>query len=302
MLPGRLRFLGEAFAPALRPFVPRLGRVEQLPHLRGAAGRLCRGAHAPEGQSEVGVVRGHGVEQGLGQFGIRRLLGEQAELSLQAGDESLGEQGRVRVDHLAGNGHGALAVVGQQRQDRFRQPREVPGRDARLIGIGVAAAMVDGAEHRRRIVGVHEGAGAIVDGLAGDRGVVGVHHAVDETHQQPLRHEAGLARDHTLEEGAAWLGGGRRTGIVTCDRVVGEQAQGLAIVSRGEELECPDADMAGCDARQHRSWQGRLAIHLLAGGDGCERARGGDPQGRHRLAHEVFPQHRPQCRPPIAVA
>ena len=120
--------------------------------------------------------------------------------------------------------------------------------------------------------------------------------------EQPLRHQAGLARDHSLEEGAIGLGGGRRTGVVTCDRVVGEQPQGLEIAPRGEELERADTDVAGGDAGQHRTRQRRLAIHLFAGGDDRERARGGNPQGRHRLAHDVFPQHRPECGTPIAVA
>ena len=57
--------------------------------------------------------------------------------------------------------------------------------DARLVAVGVAPAVVDGAEHRRRIVAIHERARAVVDRLARDRRVVGVHHAVDEADVHP---------------------------------------------------------------------------------------------------------------------
>ena len=36
-----------------------------------------------------------------------------------------------------------LLVVGKQRQQAFGQPRQIPQRDARLVGIGVAAHLVD---------------------------------------------------------------------------------------------------------------------------------------------------------------
>ncbi len=38
-----------------------------------------------------------------------------------------------------------VLVVGEQRQQAFGEPRQVPLRDARLVGIGVAAALIDRA-------------------------------------------------------------------------------------------------------------------------------------------------------------
>ena len=93
-----------------------------------------------------------------------------------------------------------VLVVGEQRQQAFGEPRQIPQRDARLVGVGVAALLVDRGEHLRRIVVVHEGAGAVVDGLARDRGVVGVHDAVDEADQQPARDQIGLPRDDAFEQ------------------------------------------------------------------------------------------------------
>ena len=94
-----------------------------------------------------------------------------------------------------------VLVVGEQRQQAFGEPRQVPQRDPRLVGVGVAALFVDRGEHGRRIVFVHEGAGAVIDGLAGDRGVVGVHDAVDEADQEPACDEIGLPRDDAFEQG-----------------------------------------------------------------------------------------------------
>ena len=59
-----------------------------------------------------------------------------------------------------------VLVVGEQRQQAFGQPRQVPQRDLRLVGVGVAAHLVDRRKHLRGIVFVHEGARAVIDGLA----------------------------------------------------------------------------------------------------------------------------------------
>ena len=56
------------------------------------------------------------------------------------------------------------------------------------------------------------------------------------------------------------------------------------------------------DARQHRARQHGLAHHRLAGGDRRERARGRNAQRRHRLADDVFAQHRAQRRAAVAAA
>ena len=45
---------------------------------------------------------------------------------------------------------------------------------SRLVAVGVAAVVIDGAEDRGRVVGVHEGAGTVVDGFARDRDMLSV--------------------------------------------------------------------------------------------------------------------------------
>ena len=60
--------------------------------------------------------------------------------------------------------------------------------------------MVDGAEDRRRVEGVEEGARTVVDGFTGDGGVVGVHDAMDKPDQHPVGHQGRLPLEHRLEE------------------------------------------------------------------------------------------------------
>ncbi len=160
--------------------------------------------------------------------------------------------------------------------------------------------LVDGAEHRGWVVGVEEGAGAVVDGLAGEGHVVGVHDTVDEADQHPPREQGGLAFDHGGEqrEGSLVGGGLGEVGVVTAKGVVGEGAEGGAVIAVGDgggPFEGAHADVAGGDAGEHGAGQGAgLAPHLLAGGDDGEAAGGGDAEGVHGFAHEVFAQHGPE--------
>ena len=78
------------------------------------------------------------------------------------------------------------------------------------------------------------------------------------------------------------------------------RAQRLDVAARGEELEGADADVARRHARQHRAGQRRLAHHRLAGRHGRQRPGRGNAERRHRLADDVFAQHRTQRRPPVA--
>ena len=192
---------------------------------------------------------------------------------------------------------------GQQRQQRLREAREVPLRDARLVAEGVAAGMVDRAEHLRRVVGVEERARPVVDGLAGDRHVVGVHHAVDEADEQPARDQVGLARDHRVEQRAVGIRRAGGSGIVPRDRVVGEQPHAPR---------CRRAPRStrrcrrGYGSRRRASAPRRAARvsreHGLARGHGGERARGRHAERGHRLAHDVLAQHRPERGAPVAAA
>ena len=157
---------------------------------------------AVEGEGEVGVVGGHAVEEAGDEGFVSLALGEQAELAAEAGEVSglkLGLEGGERG--LGGVERGLLAagLSLQQRQQALGQARQVPERDGRLVGVGVAAVDVDGAEDLVGIVGLHEGAGAVVDGLSGDGHVVGVHDSVDEAEAEPLGDERGLAGDNGVE-------------------------------------------------------------------------------------------------------
>ena len=125
---------------------------------------------------------------------------------------------------------------------------------------------------------------------------------MDEADQQPLGHQRGLPADHGLEQHAIGFGRAPRLGVVARDHMVGEQPQRLAIAAGGEELEGAHADVAGGNAGQHRARQFAVAPDRLAGGDGRQRARRRDAEGRHRLAHDVFAQHGPDRGPAVAVA
>ena len=109
-------------------------------------------------------------------------------------------------------------------------------------------------------------------------------------------------RDHALQQrviGALGLGG---VGIVPGDDVIGQPPHAVGIAARGKELEGADADVARRDARQHRAGQRRLAHHDLAGHDRGERSRGRNAERGHRLADDVFAQHRTERGAAIAAA
>ena len=84
--------------------------------------------------------------------------------------------------------------------------------------------------------------------------------------------------------------------------MIGEQADRLDILARGEELEGADPDMARGDTRQHRAGEGGVAKDEVAGRYGGKRPRRRDAERLHRFAHDVFAQHRPDRRAAVAVA
>jgi hypothetical protein len=122
---------------------------------------------------------------------------------------------------------------------------------------------------------------------------------VDEADRQPLRDEPGLRGDHGLEQGeiAAFAGTIR---IVACDHVVGEQAQGLHVAARREELEGADPDMAGGDAGQNGARQQYLPPDGLARQSCSKCTRRRNAERRHGLADDIFAQDRSQSGPAIA--
>ncbi len=204
-----------------------------------------------------------------------------------------------RLEHLGRRRNGRLRLRAEQGQQGLGQPREVPQRDAGLVAVRVAAAVIDRAEHRGGVVGVHERARAVVDALAGDRHVVGVHDAVDEPGEHPVSDERRLRVDDALQEREIRILGVGRMRVVARDRVVGEALDQRGVPAR-RVLERADADVAGRHARQHRAGQHRLPRDEIAGRHHGERPAGGDAERVHRLADHVLAEHRPDRR--LAVA
>ena len=150
------------------------------------------------------------------------------------------------------------------------------------------------------MIGVHEGAGTVIDGLAADRHIVGVHHAVDETEAQPLRDQRRLPRDHRIQQCAIGIFGLRRIRVVPRDDVIGEDLHALHILAGGEILERADADMALRHAHHDGAGQRLFAHGDLTGRHGGECTRRGNAQRCHRLADDIFAQHRSQRRASVA--
>jgi len=104
-------------------------------------------AQPPEGEREVGLVFGHRIQKLLGQRRIAVLRREQPEFCAQSrriGDvENLGKTGKRNL----GLRDGLVLVLGKQRQQAFRKAGQVPERDPRLVGVGIASGLVDRAEH-----------------------------------------------------------------------------------------------------------------------------------------------------------
>ena len=205
------------------------------------------------------------------------------------------EQRGEAVQPLRRQAGALLLVVVEERQQRLRESREVPLRDARLIRERVATAAIDRAEFLERVVLVEERARSVVDRLAGDRRVVGVHHAVHEADAEPARDETRLRVDDALEQRQRVVAAAGRFRVVASERVRREAGERFAIVARGEELEGADAHVARGHAREHRARQRALvAENGLACRHRRERACRGYAERRHRLAHEILAQHRPE--------
>ena len=132
--------------------------------------------------------------------------------------------------------------------------------------------------------------------------VVGVHDAMDETDQQPAGDQFGLPRDDAFEQRVIGALSRGRVRIVPGDDVVGQFSYAIGVAAGGKILKRADADVARGHTRQHRARQRRLAHHVLAGHHGGERARGGNAERRHRLADDVFAQHRAERGAAVAAA
>ena len=112
--------------------------------------------------------------------------------------------------------------------------------------------------------------------------------------------EVCLARDHEVQEREVRVRSLSGFSVMARDDVIREMAGRLHIAARCEELEGADADVAQGDPCKHGARKRPFAPDCLARCDSRERARGRNPERRHRLAHDVFPKHRTKRRPAIA--
>ena len=77
------------------------------------------------------------------------------------------------------------------------------------------------------------------------------------------------------------------------DCVISQLANLFDIAAGGEELECANPQVRGGDPRQDGTLFGPvLANHFFTGQRCGKRARGGNAQRMHRLAEQIFAQHR----------
>ena len=113
-----------------------------------------------------------------------------------------------------------------------------------------------------------------------------------------MRDQPRLRRRHGMDQAKRAVG----IGVVAGDHMVGQKAKRLHVTPGSEILEGADADMAGGDAGQDRAGQGGFAPDRLPRRDGGQRAGGGHAKRRHRLGHQVFADHRPDGRAPVAPA
>ncbi len=118
----------------------------------------------------------------------------------------------------------------------------------------------------------------------------------------PASDEVALARDHALQKRMVGTIGMGRLRIVPGNNVIGQPPHPFGVTARREILERADANVAGSDPGEHGAGQRCFAHHIFAGHDGGERARGRNAQHRHRLADDVFAQHRTERGSAIAPA
>ena len=296
--PGVLLGLAVAAQPRLPAPVPvaELVVLERLARRRGAADQIA------EGVGVVGVVAGHPVEQVGGQGGVAVLLAEQPQFAAHHHQPALRVALGVAFDQRLRRFHGAVGVVVDQRNQGFREARQVPLGDHRLVAVGVAAALIDGAEHGLRMVAVHEGAGAVVDGLAGQGHVVGVHHAVDKAHPHPFGDQCDLPVHHPFQQRQRRHLGARPVRVVALEGVVHQRFQQRRVLAAGGVLKGAHAQVRGRHPGEDGAGLGGVAQHLLAGADHRQRPGGGHAQGVHRLADDVLAQHRAESGAAVAAA
>ena len=114
---------------------------------------------------------------------------------------------------------------------------------------------------------------------------------MDEAEAHPAGDERGLPGDNGVEEGEVGSRGFAQVGVVAGDGMIGQRLDLVLLAPGGEELEGPDAQVAGGDAGEDRARELRLAPDLLSGRDHGQRARGRHPRCGHELRDQIFAQH-----------
>ena len=213
---------GAAGSPACQPCIGRARIGEQRTQGRLVAGGCVRESPPPDGEIQLlGMKQIQPVfnQPGIGTV-VVRFASMKPELDTLSAKQVPAELRRERNDDRGGHRDRLLWIVRQEGQQRFGQTCKIPARNVGLVAEGVASLVVDGAEDRAGIVGLHKRARPVIDSLARYRHVVCVHHAMDETHVHPLRDQRSLTLSHILQQSQEGLRGGHECGIVADDRVL----------------------------------------------------------------------------------
>ena len=192
-------------------------------------------------------------------------------------------------------------IRSQQGKERLGIPGQIPLRDRGLGTEAIAPHRVYRREHCRRIVRLQESSRPVVDRLARERHVVGVHHAMDEAERHPLRNQPRLCRHHGRQQPQPIAL--HDLGVVPTTHVISKRHLLHVTRPHPHQLGHADPQMRRGHSGQHRTGQRpRLAPDGLPGGHRRERPRRRHPEGVHRLAQDVFAQHRPDCSSTVTPA
>lgn len=195
-------------------------------------------------------------------------------------------------DGGVGEFEGAFFVRVEEREEGFGKTSHVPLGDAGLLSVSVAPLAINRAEGGIGMEMIHESAGTIVDGFAGESDIVGVEDAVDEANVHPASNQTGLTFDDGGKQSESGSVGGCELRVMTIEGIVCDRQESLIVLMSSGPLEGANADVAGGNAGQHGAGQGSLAADdVFAGGGNGEAACGGDAEGVHGFADEVFAKH-----------
>ena len=218
-------------------------------------------------------------------------MGEESQFSAKARGAERFKQFQKTAQNIGGHFNGVVLCWVEEREDRFSKAREIPLRDAGLIGEGIAFSAVNGAEADVGVEVIEESAWPVVDGFSGEGHVVSVHDPVNESKLHPKRDESGLFLGCELKELKSRRIRLEVPGGVAVQCVVDEDACRIEVLLDGEPLEGADADVTGGDPSENGAGKSFLAEDGFAGGHDGETASGWDTEGVHGFADEVFAKH-----------